>query len=207
MQLIYIHGFNSSSASVKGKMLSDYCAQHHPHITVRRPDLNRSPHEVVILLSELIAQDDRTALVGSSLGGYFATVMVGKHNIPAVLINPSTRPFDTLSSYVSSDLASHALPPEHIVHVTEGGWEITRQDFHDLESLYQPVPAHADKLLVLLKTGDEVIDYRLAQAYFSQPDSHQRQGAQSQIIIEQGGDHAMLDFAEKIPLVLQFLFG
>lgn len=203
MQLIYIHGFNSSRESAKGKMLSEYCAQYHPDIIVQRPDLNRSPHETVSLLSELIAQDSQTALVGSSLGGYFATVLVGKHNIPAVLINPSTRPFDTLTDYVAPELANQSLPPDYVVHTTDGVWEITRQDFQDLEDLYQPVPAHADKLLVLLKTGDEVIDYRLAKDYYSQPQNN----AQSQLIIDHGGDHAMLDFDQKIPMVMQFLFG
>lgn len=203
MQLIYIHGFNSSPLSKKGQMLVSYCHQHHPEITVHCPDVNMSPYDVMSHVSTLISQDSQTALVGSSLGGFFATNLVAQHNIPAVLINPSTRPFDTLTDYVSPDVNRPELPPNHVLHTTEAGWRITRQDFHDLEGLYQTKPKHANKLLVLLKTGDEVIDYRLAQAYYAQPDS----GAQSQIIIEHGGDHAMLDFEEKIPMVLQFLFG
>lgn len=203
MQLIYIHGFNSGPASQKGQMLRDYCQIHHPQVQVHHPDLNRPPCEVVEQLSDLISKSKQTGLVGSSLGGYFATLMVARHNVPAVLINPSTRPFDTLSNYVSDELAQTDLPPEHIVHTTEGGWNITRQDFQDLEDMYQVTPKHANKLLVLLKTGDDVINYQLAKNYFSQPEKN----SQSQIIIDYGGDHAMLDFKEKIPLVMQFLFS
>lgn len=202
MQLIYVHGFNSGTGSVKGQLLQQYCQKHHPHIQVRRPDLNLAPHHAMSVLGELIDQDTQTALVGSSLGGFYASLCVAKYNLRAVLINPSTRPFDSLQRLHT--LAQTQPPEPHresdTIFTTEGGWHVKPQDFTDLKALYKATPEHGKNILVLLQTGDDVLDYREAKAYYSQPNQH------SQMIIESGGDHYMSDFDKKIPLVLQFLF-
>ena len=79
MQIIYIHGLNSDHTAEKGKILDEYCQQHHPQIKVHRPNLNMSPAKVEALLKDLIAQDEQTGLVGSSLGGVFCHV-IGQSN-------------------------------------------------------------------------------------------------------------------------------
>lgn len=199
MQLIYIHGLDSGSRTVKGQWLEDYCAQHHAHVCVLKPDLNMPPLAVMEKLSQLIAQDAQTVLVGSSLGGFFATACVAKHGVPAVLLNPSVRPFDSLQRFDA--YTENTKNMQEVVHTTKGGWQITRQHFADLKTLYHDVPVNADKMLVLLKAGDEVLDYRIAKSHYSQA------GAVSQIIIDEGGDHQMTDFKEKLPLVMQFFGG
>ena len=88
MQIIYIHGLNSDHTAEKGKILDEYCQQHHPQIKVHRPNLNMSPAKVEALLKDLIAQDEQTGLVGSSLGGYFATLLANQTGKKAVLLNP-----------------------------------------------------------------------------------------------------------------------
>ncbi len=190
MQIIYIHGFNSDATSVKGQWLQDYCATHHGHITVHRPDLNMPPRQVMALLSGLVVQDSQTAVVGSSLGGFFATAVAALHGVPAVLVNPLVNPFDSMHKYVN------ATQP---TYTTQGGWHITPDQLAHLRELYYPCHPHPNKLLVLLKTGDEVLDYRLAQAHYTQPD------APSTVIVEQGGDHFMQDMAAKIPLMMAFI--
>lgn len=198
MQLIYIHGLDSGKGSIKGQWLEEYCAKHHPHIKVQRPDLNMPPLQVFAHLSDLIKQDSQTVLVGSSLGGFFATACVAEFQVPAVLINPSVRPFESFKRF-AKDVAEDDMTT--ILRSTEGSWHITQQDFVDLKTLYKDVPKHADKMLVLLKTGDEVIDYRIAEQHYAQD------GAMSQIIIDEGGDHFMHDLQDKIPTIMQFLFG
>jgi predicted esterase YcpF (UPF0227 family) len=191
MQLIYIHGLNSDAQSPKGQMLTDWCAVHRPEITVIRPDLNLPPMQVMEKLSQLIENDSNTALVGSSQGGFFATACVAKFGVKAVLVNPSVRPFETLKRFFSSG---------HQGHTTAGGWTITESDLADFATLFNPVPVHPENLLVILKQGDEVLDYRVAEAHYGQD------GAQSPMIIESGGNHFMHDMADKIPLMIDFLF-
>ncbi len=192
MQLIYIHGLNSDSQSIKGQMLTDWCAAHRPEIQVVRPDLNRPPLEVMALLGQLIGQDAQTAVVGSSLGGFFATICVAQYGVRAVLVNPSVRPFESMQRFFANGVTEH---------VTETGWRMLPSQFDDMRQMFHAVPVHPDRMLVLLKMGDEVIDYRIAQAYYGQD------GAQSPMIIEAGGDHFMHDMASKIPLMIDFLFG
>jgi len=195
MQLIYIHGFNSDAQSVKGRMLQDWCAVHRPEIRVQRPDLNQPPEQVMALLADLIAQDPQTAVVGSSLGGFFATACVAQHGVRAVLVNPSVRPFESFMRYFQP-----FDPTDLVGHVTEGGWAVQREHLEQLRGLFEPVPKHPANILVLLKEGDEVLDYRVAAAHYAQD------GAQCPMIIEPNGDHFMHDMADKIPLMLDFLF-
>lgn len=192
MQLIYIHGFNSNAASPKGQMLADWCAAHRPDISVQRPDLNLPPQQVMQHLQSLIAQDHSTGLVGSSLGGFYASACVANYGVKAVLVNPSVRPFERFKRFFQHGATSYT---------NETGWTVTPDQLDDLAKLYHAVPPQPDKLLVLLKQGDEVLDYREAEQYFSQAQ------AQSALIVEPGGNHFMDDMDSKIPLMIDFLFN
>ncbi|XID74861.1 YqiA/YcfP family alpha/beta fold hydrolase [Alkanindiges sp. WGS2144] len=191
MQLIYIHGLNSDAMSVKGQMLEDWCKANRPEIKVQRPDLNMPPKQVMQWLQDAIESDPHTGLVGSSLGGFYATACVAKHAVKAVLVNPSVRPFERFKRFFANGEAEYC---------TETGWLVTPDQLDDLQALFFPVPPYPDRILVLLKQGDEVLDYREAENYFSQ--DH----AQSALIIEPGGDHFMSDMDTKIPLMINFLF-
>lgn len=192
MQLIYIHGLDSDEHSVKGQMLTDWCAAHRPEIKVIRPNLNRPPLEVIALLDDLIKTDAVTGLVGSSLGGFFATASVARHGVKAVLVNPAVKPFERFQRFFQEGRSGYT---------TKGGWQITEQNLADLATLYNPVPVYPERMLVLLKEGDEVLNYRVSAAHYSQA------GAQSPMFIEPGGDHFMHDMDTKIPLMIDFLFG
>jgi len=90
MNIIYLHGFQSSTLSIKGQFIQAFCQnQHHVHL----PDLNMPPEQVLAHVSEMIECLDQVVLIGSSLGGFYATQLVAKHAVPAVLINPAMRPW------------------------------------------------------------------------------------------------------------------
>jgi len=88
MNLIYLHGFQSSALSIKGQMLKRYCDESFEksrHIHVHLPDLNQPPLLALHQVSELIGQlgPENTALLGSSLGGFYA--------LQLALIRPCSR--------------------------------------------------------------------------------------------------------------------
>ncbi|MGL5252361.1 MAG: YqiA/YcfP family alpha/beta fold hydrolase, partial [Moraxella sp.] len=75
MQLVYIHGLDSSPNAEKAQKLQAFCAHHFSQINVITPNLNRAPNEAMALLQEIVAQDPNTGLVGSSLGGFYANIL------------------------------------------------------------------------------------------------------------------------------------
>lgn len=187
MNIIYLHGFKSSALSLKGQQLNAY-AQDKKHC-VHLPDLNCAPHKVMHKLCQLIERLDQVALVGSSLGGFYATLLVAKYAVPAVLINPAVQPWQLFAK-----LYANQLP----YRVNEQ-WHIDQQQLDDLEQMAISQVENAAKIMVLLQQGDEVLDYRVAQAYYSQAQYS------SLLSIDARGEHAMPDFAEKLPMLLEFL--
>ena len=188
MNVIYLHGFKSNSDSIKGQLLKQYC-QNNSKMSVHLPDLNRSPQEVIEQLSELIESMPDVVLVGSSLGGFYATYLVAQHAVPAVLINPAMRPWQLFRELFDEQLPYQVHP----------NWCLDNTDLDQLEQLALPIAQDADKILVLLQQGDEVLDYREAHRYYSAA------RPPAMLMTETQGSHGMDDFAEKIPLLLQFL--
>ena len=189
MNIIYLHGFKSSALSIKGQQLKQYFL-HDQHVEVHLPDLNQPPHSVMQKMSALIESLDQVALVGSSLGGFYATQLVAKYGVPAVLINPAMRPWQLFRDLFGSS----SIP----LQVT-ADWTLDDVQLDHLAEMAVPFVQDADKIMVLLQQGDEVLDYRAAQRYYSAGKNH------ALIITEANGNHAMEDFADKIPTAYQFL--
>lgn len=189
MNIIYLHGFQSSALSIKGQQIKDYCQQQ-GNVRVHLPDLNMPPEQTMAHVAAMIENLDRVVLVGSSLGGFYATQLVAKYGVPAVLINPAMRPWQLFRDLFGSD---------QIPYVVNAEWTLDDTHLDQLEQMAVPFVQDADKILVLLQQGDEVLDYREAQRYYSNA-SHQ-----SMLIMEANGNHAMENFADKIPMALQFL--
>ena len=189
MNIIYLHGFKSSALSIKGQQIKDYCQQLN-HVQVHLPDLNLPPEQTMAHVAAMIENLDQVVLVGSSLGGFYATQLVAKYGVPAVLINPAMRPWQLFRDLFGSD---------QIPYVVNAEWTLDHIHLDQLEQMAVPFVQDADKILVLLQQGDEVLDYREAQRYYSNA-SHQ-----SMLITEANGNHAMENFADKIPMALQFL--
>ncbi|MCH7335676.1 YqiA/YcfP family alpha/beta fold hydrolase [Acinetobacter sp. NIPH 2699] len=191
MQIIYLHGFRSGPMSKKGQQLRQYCASY-DHIQVHLPDLNQSPEQVLQQVSQLIETQPReqVVLVGSSLGGFYATYFVAKYACPAVLINPAMQPWQLFQTLFGID----QIP----LKITES-WTLNAEHLQQLQSIAEVELKNADKILVLLQQGDEVLDYHQAQRYYS--------AAQPSALIftDTGGSHAMDDFEERLALVIEFL--
>ena len=209
MNLIYIHGLDSDANSTKGMLLEKYCQHHHPDINVLRPDLNKSPQDVfdkLISLVEEWGRDSKVVFVGSSLGGYFSTLVSNHTGCAALLLNPSTQPHVTLQRFAHDLLLNNdsdegqgedELPKNQILYTTTGGWVITSADLqwfadHQLSEIHYP-----KKIAVFIKEGDELLNPELSKAFY------QEQG--STVILQAGGDHRFSDFDEQLPMVINML--
>ena len=211
MNIVYVHGLDSDANSTKGLLLEEYCKKHYPKITVHRPDLNRSPEQVFSYLNTLVTElkkETKTILIGSSLGGYFSTLVNNHTGCPALLLNPSTQPHITLQRFANELLLNSEsdsyegqgedeVPENQILHTTAGGWDITPADLqwfadHQLVSINYP-----NKIAVLLKEGDELLNAELSK------DFYQAHGAN--VTLQVGGDHRFTDFGEQLPMVISTL--
>ena len=209
MNLIYIHGRDSDANSTKGMLLEKYCQHHHPDINVLRPDLNKSPQDVFDKLISLVEEwgsDSKVVFVGSSLGGYFSTLVSNHTGCAALLLNPSTQPHVTLQRFAHDLLLNNdsnegqgedKLPKNQILYTTAGGWDITSADLqwfadHQLSEVHYP-----KKIAVFIKEGDELLNPELSKAFY------QSQGAS--VTMQAGGDHRFSDFGEQLPMVINML--
>lgn len=187
--LLYIHGFNSSPQSHKATILKQWLAQHHPGIVYEVPYLRPYPAEAVSQLETLVklylSRKEPVALVGSSLGGYYAAWLAEKYHLRAVLVNPSVRPFELLSRYIGENKNYHNN--DHYV--------FEQQHVDELLAFYVPIHRQPQDLLLMVQTGDEALDFKEATAKY----------VASQNIIEYGGDHGFRDFERWFPYIMHFL--
>ena len=149
------------------------------------PDLPVEPAEAIKLLRKIIGENPVRLLIGASLGGYYADYLNSCYGIPAVLINPSTRPFETLKNYLG----------ENTNWCSGESFEWLLEYCDTLASLYREAPTADERYLVLLQSADEVLDYRLAEARYR----HHR------VIVEQGGNHRFENLGDYLPVIEEFL--
>ena len=183
--LIYIHGFDSSPQSHKAGLLRHWLAKYRPDVQFIAPDLNVFPQQAAQRLAELMQQYPQAGLLGSSLGGFYATWLNQHYGNKAVLINPAVKAYDLLS----------ALLNEQGVYQTEKGYILTQHQVNELLALEVDALHTPERLWLLLQTGDETLDYHLALAKY--PHSPQ--------LVEQGGHHAFDSFEQHIPSLIEFL--
>jgi uncharacterized protein len=183
--LIYIHGFNSSAQSGKAREMGAWMAARGLGEAFVCPDLPERPAQAMALLEDLIARSRGAAkLVGSSLGGFYATFLAEKHDLKAVLVNPCVGCHDKLASYVGQPQknwhtgAEYVFGPEHLA---------------ELQALARPA-RRLDNYFLLVEQGDEVLDYREAVDFYA--------GAR-QVVLE-GGDHGFTRFTDYLPAILEF---
>ena len=163
--LLYIHGFGScGSGNIVTELKQLFGAE-----DVLSPDLPHAPKEAMEVLEQLISSNLVDLLVGSSLGGFYSEWLNQQHQIPCVLINPSTRPDITLTKYIGSveDWCTGKV------------FEWTEDLVAQLMPFKRERPDPSEHYLVLLQTGDEILDYRLAAERYKD----------HQVVIEQGGNH------------------
>jgi predicted esterase YcpF (UPF0227 family) len=183
--LIYIHGFNSSALSFKAGLLRKRMIERRRFRDFLCPDLPHRPRHAIALLDGLVRKHGpgNVALVGSSLGGYYATWLSEQHALPTVLLNPAVRPHDLLSRYVGTQANLY----------TGAQYEFTKQHLADLIAL-ETERITPDRYLLMVQTGDEILSYAEAVQKY--------QGCE-QLVIE-GGDHGFSDFEDHIEIALAF---
>ena len=189
--IVYLHGFRSSPASVKAAAVTGAVAALPASIRPRLhvPALDFSPAHAVAAVDAWVrghVADPGASLtfVGSSLGGFYATCLAERLGARAVLVNPAIRPYD--------DLAAYAGPQTNLY--TGVTFVVTPAHFDELRALAVPRITRPSRYFLLVQSGDEVLDWRDAVAYYGGAFQH----------VEGGGDHAFQGFAARIPAILRF---
>lgn len=129
------------------------------------------------------------AIIGSSLGGFYAAVLARQLGCPAVLLNPAVYPSRDLARHIGEHPAWHD-PAQKIF------FEATHvQELVDLEALTPIDSSHPASSLAVIAKGDEVLDWREMLA----------RHASGQVRLLEGSDHALSDFDDVLPEILEFL--
>ena len=183
--LIYLHGFNSSPQSHKAQVLGRYLTERGLGGCYACPELPHQPEEAVAVIKTELARAPKgpVTLVGSSLGGFYATWFAENHGLKAVLINPAVHPHRDLRVFLGVQQNLH----------TGEKYELTEAHLAQWAQLLVPVVTPA-RYLLLVETGDEVLDYR---------DAVGRYAGSKQVVVP-GGDHTLQSFPDHIPLILEF---
>src|SRR5512134_1561174 len=181
--LIYIHGFNSSPASAKAQLLKARLEALGRGAEFVAPAVPPSPAQAAALLDALALRHRGAAVVGSSLGGYYATWLAEKHGMRATLLNPVVRPYELLAPLVGLQKRFHT--GEEYVFTAEHVAELRALEVGRITS---------SRYFLIVTTGDEVLDYRRAV---------ERYRGCRQIVIE-GGDHGLGQIADYLDAVLEF---
>ena len=186
--VLYLHGFRSSPQSVKARQMATTMGAQFAHIKWWCPQLPPSPLAACNLIQSGTADwpANRMAVIGSSLGGFYATWLAAQRGCKAVLLNPAIDPARDLAKYIGEQTAWHD-PAERFFFDAEFVGELSALEVG-------PLP-HPERVWALIAKGDEVLDWREMTARYP--------GAQ-QVLLEEG-DHALSNFEAYLPQVLEFL--
>ena len=184
--LIYIHGFNSSSQSGKAREMAAWMADRGLAEAFACPDLPHQPAAAIALLEALIAQSRGPAkLLGSSLGGFYATYLAEKYGLKAILVNPCVACHGKLSAYVGQTQKNWHSGEEYVFSAEHAA---------ELDALGVAAITRPERYWLLAETGDAVLDYREAVAYYA--------GARQDVL--EGGDHGFTRFTDYLPALQAF---
>lgn len=190
--LIYLHGFRSSPQSKKAQLFVQ-AVDALPDATRPRIHVPNLQHDPALAVAGVAAWIEREVgdaaasaltLVGSSLGGYYATYLAERFNARAVLINPAIRPYDDLKPYIGTQANLYSGEE----------FEVTENHFGELVALKVPRITRPARYFLLVRSDDELLDWREAVAFYG--------GAWQ--YVEGGGDHGWEDFDGEVRSILRF---
>jgi uncharacterized protein len=186
--VLYLHGFRSSPQSFKAQRLQAWLALHRAEVHWWCPQLPPSPREAIDMVREGTAgwPAESSALLGSSLGGFYATVVAEATGWPAVLLNPAIDPARDLAAYVG-ELSAFHTPQERFY--------FRREYVDELRAMSPPAITRPERYFAVIAKGDEVLDWREMTARYP--------GVKLRLL--EDGDHALSDFDEHLPDILEFL--
>jgi predicted esterase YcpF (UPF0227 family) len=186
--LLYLHGFRSSPGSFKARRLLGWLAAHQPQVQAWCPQLPPSPREAMALVLDGVAAwpARRSVVVGSSLGGFYATVVAERLGWPAVLLNPAVDPARDLAAHIGEQ-STWQSPDDRFFF---------RAGFIDeLRALTPGAITRPERYAAVIAQGDEVLDWREMTGRYP--------GARIRLL--EGSDHALSDFDVHLPFVVQAL--
>lgn len=186
--LLYLHGFRSSPASFKARMLEQWLGEHAPQVHWLCPQLPPSPAQAWRLIRQL--SDDwpaqTMAVIGSSLGGYYATALAEAKGCRALVLNPAVDPARDLQAHVGMQTQYHQ-PDEH--------FEFRPEYVDELRTLCPAALTRPQRYGAIIARGDELLDWREMVARYAGAD----------MLVLEGGDHALSDFEQHLPWVQRWL--
>lgn len=180
--IVYLHGFNSSPQSHKAKLLGEYLAQRGLAASYGCPALPPLASDAVRVIEASLTSSE-VCFVGSSLGGFYATYFAEARGARAVLINPAIAPYVGLRAHLGTQRNLY----------TGQAYELTESHLHAWQRLEVP-RITPSRYLLLVETGDEVLDYRHAV----------RRYAGCEQIVVQGGDHSLQSFPRHLARIVEF---
>jgi uncharacterized protein len=183
-RLIYLHGFRSSPASFKAQWLLTRLTELGRSTKFACPQLPASPREAVDLVRHQFDLRPDDTLVGSSLGGYFATYLAEHYGCRAVLLNPVIKAARDLRSYVG----------EHQMYHSEGSFKFRAEYLYELSELEVAMISFPQRYFLIAAKGDQSLDWNEMVAHYS--------GA-GKLVLD-GSDHGLSDFDDYGDQVLQF---
>lgn len=186
--LLYLHGFRSSPRSAKAQMVRQRVQARHPKVTLWCPQLPPSPREAMTQVMQGIQDWPHAsmAVMGSSLGGFYATSIAEQTGCRAVLLNPAVHPARDLAKYIGEQTTWHT-PEEHFFF---------RPEYVDeLQALACPAITHPERYFAVIAKGDEVLDWREMTGHYP--------GARIRLL--EASNHALSDFSGQIDEVFAFL--
>lgn len=181
--IIYLHGFCSSPAAWKARLLAEEMEKRGLSDKFACPQLPTVPDQAVALVGELIARaEGPVTLIGSSLGGHYANYLAEKHDLNAVLINPAAVGAMDLGLFVGNHVNFHT------------GEAFSFTEAHAEQLRAQVTLPTARRYWMLLESGDELLDYRLALNFYD--------GCRQTVL--EGGDHSFTRFPDFMPQIIEF---
>ena len=184
--ILYLHGFRSSPKSFKARLVGVRMLELGLSDELRCPQLPASPNEAIALALKLVegVPAAELAIVGSSLGGYYATWLAERLGCRAVLLNPAIVPLKDLDQHVGVSTQFHSDEP----------FEFKREYIAELRALAVDRITRPERYFLIAATGDEVLDYRDMVAHYA--------GARQHVI--EGSDHGISEFRQYVDEVLAF---
>lgn len=187
--MLYLHGFLSSPQSLKARQTLSYCVDNGLGENITIPQLSHGPAETIAQLHALIGEigPEHMVLMGSSLGGYYATYLSEFYQAPAVLINPAARPYELWESHLGENRNYYSDE----IHV------VTREHIGELRQIDVISLSHPKNFKVFLQTGDETLDYRQALEKYGV----------GQCVVHENGSHSYDDFERELPVMFDFFLS
>jgi predicted esterase YcpF (UPF0227 family) len=186
--LLYLHGFRSSPSSTKARMTAAAVAEHFADVIWLCPALPASPQQAMEEVLQATAHWplETTAVIGSSLGGFYATWLAERWDCKAVLLNPAVHPARDLAAHLGDQTVWHD-PDQHFIFEARFVDELIAQEITNISK--------PDRYFAVIAKGDEVLDWREMAGHYP--------GATIKLL--PAGDHALSDYDQHLDAVLSFL--